>query len=352
MPMDRQIVLVTGSSGFIGTNIIKYLLARGYAVIALDIKEPRYICPEYRYTYNGEALGTDADIWIVRGDVRNTELLRKLFGWAIEYVIHLAAVSTIQMGAEDDAETMSINVGGTEALLGAVKECGRVKGLIYASTDKVYGKLLAKAYTEKDALAPLDSPYDRSKAEADQMVRKWCAEYGIHGIVLRFCNIYGKHDLQDTRIVPGTIRALLERRECVLRMYRDCGGEARNFMREFLYVDDLCETIGKVIDRLELWNQEGNARWGEAFNLGAICCYSMDEVIWKIQEIIGRKESPRVEIAETLAEIPEQKMDYTKAEKCFGFVPGTSLEEGLQETVEWWRRRLQLSGKISAERGR
>lgn len=338
--MDRQLVLVTGAWGFIGTNMVKFLLDRGYAVIALDLKEPQYVCPGYRYTDTGQDLGVDADIWIVKGDVRDVELLRKLFELTISYVIHLAAVSTIQMGAEDDARTMSINVGGTEALLNAVKECGKVKGFLYASTDKVYGKLQAKSYTEEDGLVPLESPYDISKAKADQLVRKWCADYGIHGIVLRFCNIYGKYDRQATRIIPATIKALLERRECVLRMYRDAEGKKRNFMREFLYVDDLCETMGNVIHRMELWNQEEesrNAKWGEAFNLGARRSYPMDEVIWKIQGIMGREETPRIEMAQALAEIPEQKMDYTKAKECFGFMPRTSLEEGLRETAAWWQ---------------
>ncbi len=348
--MNGRIVLVTGSSGFIGTNLIKALLDRGYFVIALDLQAPRCLFTEYRYTYAGETLGKDADIWIVRGDVRNIELLRKVFQGTVDYVIHLAAMSTIQMGEEDAPRTRSINAGGTEAVLKAVKEYGNIKGLIYASTDKVYGRLQGRAYTEKDALEPLDSPYDCSKAEADRMVRRWCAEYGIHGIVLRFCNIYGKYDLQDTRIIPGTIRAMLEGRECILRMYRDAQGKLRNFRRDFLYVDDLCETIGKVMDRLELWNQPENfqaAGWGEAFNLGGCQNYSMDDVVRKIQEVFGRKEAPEIEIAKMLTEIPEQKMDFSKAAGCFGFAPRTPLEEGLQETVDWRRKWMQESEKKS-----
>ncbi len=348
--MDRETVLVTGCAGFIGTNLIKSLLCRGYAVIALDLKEPLYMYPEYRYTYKREALGTNADIWIVRGDVRDTELLRNLFDREIDYIVHLAAISTIQMGTRDSAGTMSINVGGTEALLSAVLEYGKVKGFIYASTDKVYGKLSRQSYTEKDMLAPLDSPYDHSKAEADRMVRKWSAKYGIHGIVLRFCNIYGRYDLHDTRIIPGTIKAMLEEQECVLRMYRDPAGKARNFKRDFLYIEDLCEAITQIMDRLELWNQEGNAQnagWGEAFNLGAGRCYSIDKVIWKIQDIIGYKKNLRIEIAEGLEELPKQRMDYAKAEEFFGFVPKVSLEAGLRETVMWWQEQMMSSGKIS-----
>ena len=339
----RQTVLVTGASGFIGTNIVKYLLDEGYAVIAVDTEVPRHICESYCYTYTGEGLCTVADIWVVKGDMRDTKLLGKLLERKVSYVIHLAAVSTIQTGAEDSAKTMSINVGGTESLLKAIKKHGGVKGLIYASTDKVYGELHSTAYTENSELVPLDSPYDVSKAKADCMVRKWCADYGIHGIVLRFCNIYGKYDRQATRIIPAAIKALLGGRECVLRMYRDSTGEPRNFVREFLYVDDLCETIGKVMDKMELWNlpdEAQNARWGEAFNLGGNRCYAIQEVIGKIQEIIGGRKDMRVEFARTLAEIPEQKMDYAKAQDCFGFVPKTSLDEGLRETVGWWQRNL------------
>jgi len=354
--MNRESVLVTGSSGFIGTNIVKFLLERGYAVIALDLHAPRCIFSQYRYTYAGEMLGKDADVWVVRGDVRNRELLGKVFGRTVDYVIHLAAISTIQMGAENTARTMSINVGGTEAVLKAVREQGNIKGLIYASTDKVYGRLKGEAYTEKDVLAPLDSPYDRSKAEADRMVREWCREYGIHGIVLRFCNIYGKYDLLDTRIIPGTIKAMLEGREGVLRMYRDAQGNMQNFMRDFLYVDDLCETIGQVMDRLELWNRpeySRNAQWGEAFNLGVCRGCFMDEVVQRISELTGRKEAPRIEIARAMTEIPKQKMDYTKAESCFGFSPGTSLKEGLEETVKWWREWLQeTAGEAGKKDGR
>lgn len=339
--MNRHTVLVTGASGFIGTNLTKMLLDMGCIVIAFDRREPRFYYPEYRNSYFTGTQNNAFDLLTVKGDIRDKELLHRIFRYKIDYVIHLAAVSTIQMGVKDYRETMSINVDGTEVLLRIIQECGGVKGFIYASSDKVYGRLQKDAYYEEDFLAPLESPYDRSKAEADRMVQHWSKEQGLHGIVLRFCNIYGRYDFQTTRIIPGTIHAVLENRRCVLRVYRDANGDIHNFKRDFLYVDDLCNAIWNIIEKLDMWNEENDkdaALWGEAFNLGTRHCYPMDEVIGNILKLTGSRLSPQIELSEKLAEIAEQSMDFTKANRIFGFSPETSLEKGLEETVSWWKR--------------
>lgn len=335
--MSKKTVLITGSSGFIGTNLTQYLLWQGCRVIALDQKAPRGEYEKYRCTDDLDAVEDGYDFINIKGDVRDALLLKKIFGHSIDYVVHLAALSTIQLGAEDCRNTMSVNAGGTEILLQAVTDYGRLKGFLYASTDKVYGILQGHAYVETDELLPLDSPYDRSKAKADRMVREWSRKFGIPGIVLRFCNIYGRYDLQTTRIVPGTIRAVLEGRECILRMYKDSGGALRNFKRDFLYIDDLCGTIWKVLEKLDDQGEQFPA-WGEAFNLGAQRCYSIDEIIRTIQTLLGSSRPFKVCLSEELTEIPEQRMNYAKAAETFGFAPKISLENGLRETVAWWRQ--------------
>ncbi len=76
--------------------------------------------------------------------------------------------------------------------------------------------------------------------------------------------------------------------------------------------------------------------WGEAFNLGAGQSYSMEQVILKLQRILGKKRNVRVERADMIPEIPRQCMDFSKAHRVFGFAPETSLEEGLEQTAQWW----------------
>lgn len=359
--MNRPMVLVTGASGFVGTNLVGFLLEDNYQVIALDIRAPQRTYAGYEQgVWSGEGK-TEFDLMTVKGDVRDPKLLGEIFSLPVDYVIHLAAVSTIQMGMQDEERTINVNVGGTESLLKAVREHGDIKGFLYASTDKVYGRMEAEAYTEQDELTPLDSPYDRSKAQADEMVRQWSERFGIHGVVLRFCNLYGSYDMHDTRIVPATIRAGLEGRRGILRMYRDEKGCLQNFKRDLLYIDDLCKVVGKIIRNMELWNREENlldAPWGEAFNLGAIRTYSMDDVIRRIHRIMGIAQAPEIEICEDQMEIPSQRMDYAKAKRYFDFEPETSLEDGLMKTAAWWKgrwtncsRNLLTGGRVSVWQG-
>ena len=337
--MRSPLVFVTGSSGFVGTNFVQYLLEHGCTVISLDLCPPRWTGKGYRCTTSLAAKEMDYDWLDVRGDVRDGELLTPIFRHPVEYVIHLAARSTIQMGAEDCAQTMSVNAEGTETLLRAAADCATLKGFLYASTDKVYGLLREQAYTETDALSPLDSPYDRSKAVAEQFVRAWSQKGKIPGIIFRFCNLYGPYDLQTTRIVPRNILAVLENRPCTLRMYRDSDNIVRDFRREFLYIGDLCETVWKIIETLE--NQETRfSAWGEAFNLGSQNCYPVSEVIQTIQSLLGVSGSPEIEKLDGLVEIPEQRMNSSKAAEIFGFSPKTSLEDGLTATIRWWQQYL------------
>lgn len=341
--MRQKVVLVTGASGFIGTNLTAELLGQGCAVIALDRAAPRCSFYEYRCVSEDFTGKENFDLLRIKGDICDSELLCKIFRtYRIDYVIHLAALSTIQMGAENEEETFRINLEGTKVLLETVKRYGGIKGFLYASSDKVYGRLQKAAYVETDELLPLASFYDQSKAQADRMVREWSVRYGVHGVVLRFCNIYGEYDLQNTRIIPGSIQACLESRPCILRIYRDGQGKVRNYQRDFLYVGDLCKSIWNIMEKLDWWNEEEgkkSAAWGEAFNLGNGQCYSMDEVIEKICGISGSKIPVKIENTGMLAEIPKQCMDCAKAHRYFGFAPKTSLEEGLQKTVAWWKRR-------------
>lgn len=340
--MEQKVILITGASGFIGTNLTGELLRRGCTVIAYDRAEPRRRFFQYRCISDDFSKEGSFDLLTINGDVCNLELLRKIFEtYRIDYVIHLAALSTIQMGAENREETFRTNVEGTRRLLEMSERYGKVKGFLYASSDKVYGKLQRPAYTETDELLPLPSFYDQSKAQADRMVREWSVKYGVHGVVLRFCNIYGEYDLQNTRIIPRSIRACLENRPCVLRVYKDTWGNIRNYQRDFLYVGDLCKNIWMIIEKLEYWNEEDgrkSAAWGEAFNLGTGECYSMDKVIGEICKISGSKLPAEIEYTGRLAEIPRQCMDCTKARRYFEFESETSLEEGLQKTMSWWKR--------------
>lgn len=337
--MRGDIILITGASGFVGTNLVQYLLKCGYAVISLDLRPPRWAGGGYHRAASPAAEEGEYDWLDLRGDVRDEALLKTVFRRPVAYAIHLAARSTIQMGAEDEKQTMSVNVEGTECLLRAAAGCPTLKGFFYASTDKVYGLLPGRAYTETDALAPLDSPYDRSKAAAEQLVRSWAQEGKIPGVILRFCNLYGPYDLQNTRVIPRNIQAILQNRPCTLRVYRDADGGVRDFQRDFLYVGDLCEAVWKLLQAIER-REQPFPMTGEAFNLGAPNGYPISQVIHTIQKLLCAGGAPVIEEAEGLVEIPEQRMDSSKAAAAFGYAPRTPLEGGLTATIQWWLQYL------------
>lgn len=341
--MVKRCAVITGASGFIGTNMTRKLLECGFSVIALDRRKTVNIFTGYNCASESVENNENFDLLTVQGDIRDSKLLKEIFlKYEPEYVIHFAALSTIQQGAIDKAETFSVNVEGTRCILEAIRDFGRIKGFFYASTDKVYGDLHKQMYEETDTLMPVDSIYDQSKAQADQMVREWCSEYGIHGIVLRFCNIYGKYDLQQSRIIPGNICACLDHKPCKLRMYRDFNGKLQNYYRDFLYVEDLCEGIWHIIDYIENRNPEEDGKmkiWGEAFNFGTGNCYSMTDVIYLILQMTGSTIPLMIQEEEIVKEIEMQCMSFKKANEYFGFKPQISLNEGLIRTIEWWKEK-------------
>lgn len=319
--MVGQTVWITGSSGFVGSNLALRLRTAGWNVLGLDLEEPQYAAPEE----------------FIQGDVRDGKLLEDVLRTRrVDAILHLAARATVQEGRDDPSQTWDVNVGGTLCLLEALKNAGQTPALIYASTDKVYGPLKSgEKYDEQLPLRPLrNSPYDCSKATADQLVRDWAQYAGVHAVVLRFCNLYGPYDTHESRIVPAGIRAMLAGRPGVLHKYLDQSGQPRDFYRDMLYVDDLCAGV----EALTRWLLEAPPPvWGGAFNLGAPSRNSMSRVMEEIRSAVGFEAVPVVQYVKTEHVITEQSMNSEKARRSFGFCPTTSLHDGIVKTVQWWR---------------
>lgn len=319
---------VTGGSGFIGQNLIRELLAVGCRVVNFDLRDPPSRMEE-TVTY-------------VRGDVRDkTRMLRTLQENNAQALVHLAAVSTVQMGAADANVTRSVNVEGTRAVLRAVADYGKLRLFLHASSDKVYGKMRQDAYREDHPLLPLDSAYDQSKADADVLVREYALKKAIPATVLRFCNVYGPGDDSETRIVPRSIRALLEEHSpCILRKYIDSRGKQREFYRDFIYVKDLCRAIIQIMETRErLGDAHFAVYYGQAFNLGGEICLPMSRALEIIQTACGTRLPVRTVIQRDIPEIAAQRMNCAKAKEVFGFRPETTFEEGVFLTVKHWRKR-------------
>jgi len=320
----RNITLFcTGFSGFIGTNLYLRLAPKGVRFIALvpPCEQP-FAC---------------GNAFVYEGVVEDYTLLdRILRAHRIDYVLHFAANAIVQHAAEAPRETFETNVRGTWNLLETVRKHGAgVRGVICASTDKVYGEGSERPYQETDAFDPRNI-YDISKTCGDMIARGYCRSYGIPLMVARFCNVYGERDANYTRIVPRTLRLLYENRPPVVNIY--CGSDGRRtpFRRDFIYIEDILDGLELMLDAL------ANGRHiGEAFNFGTESCHDIGDVV----RLICREAS--ADVAPTLREVAQgelqsQCMSFRKAQRLLGFTPRYTLEEGIARTVRWYREEAFL----------
>ncbi len=309
-------VLITGSSGFLGSNFVRNFKCSGWKVTGFDVRSPVFAIPDS----------------FVLGDVRDSALVSEaLRTFKPDIVLHLAACSTVQQGVKAPSETWSVNYGGTKSILQAVNDLLPDSFFVYASTDKVYGELIqAGGYTEDMPLSPLlTSPYDCSKAEADKLVRSYSRTF-----ILRFCNIYGPFDESRSRVVPSGIRAVLEGKPPVLKRYADSEEGTKDFFRDMFFVGDLADTVRRFFTLLMSGASFGGY---SVFNLGTSDPISMKNVLEEISRTLNFPEPPEERIISGSDEIHMQSMNCSRAKKYLGFSPATSLEDGIRETVKWWK---------------
>jgi CDP-glucose 4,6-dehydratase len=311
-------LLCTGFSGFIGKSLYLRLAPRGARFVAP-------VPPSEHPRAPGDAL-------VYEGVVEDYALLEHIFRThRIDYVLHFAANAIVQRAAAAPRETFETNVRGTWNLLETVRNHGSsVRGVIYASTDKVYGEGGDHPYRETDALDP-HNIYDISKACGDMIAQGYCRCYGIPLMVARFCNVYGERDTNYTRIVPRTLRLLHEHRPPVVNMYCGADGQRVPFRRDFIYIEDILDGLELMLDALA-----DGRHVGEVFNFGTERAHDVGEVVRLICREAGADVAPVLcEVSQ--GELLSQCMSFRKAQRLLSFEPRYPLEEGIARTVRWYQ---------------
>jgi CDP-glucose 4,6-dehydratase len=200
----------------------------------------------------------------------------------------------------------------------------QVKCVVVASSDKAYGTVEVLPYTE--AMPPMGrAPYDVSKSCTDLLAQAYAATYGLPIAVARCGNIYGGGDLNWSRIVPGTIRLVLEG---LAPQIRSDG----TFTRDYIHVDDVVNGYLALADQID---REGVR--GEAFNFSPEERLNVLELTSRILEVMLRTDLKPMILNTAQAEIKDQYLDSSKARKILGWQPKVRLHEGLERTVAWYR---------------
>ncbi len=310
-------VFVTGADGFIGSWVAKGLVEQGAKVVVLvrDLK------PGLGF----ELQGIKDKVTIVKGDLVDfASLERPINEYEIDSVFHIATQAIVGIANSSPLSTFESNIKGTWNLMEACRLHDKVKRIVVASSDKAYGVQKKLPYTEDSPLHGL-FPYDASKACTDILARSYFATYGLPVAVTRNANTYGGGDMNFSRIIPDAIRCLLEGKKFVIRS----DGTPQ---RDYMYVKDAANaylTLGQALDKKEIR--------GEAFNFGTQTPVNVLELFAKIAKVMGKpNEKPQV-LGQAKNEIDRQYLAIDKAKKFLGWTPKYSLEDGLKETVGWYK---------------
>jgi CDP-glucose 4,6-dehydratase len=306
-------VLVTGAAGLLGRALTAELLDRGASVLGYDS------------AWTDQNLDSRRGFTTLLGDVRDRSRVEGVLRDSRpDTVVHLAAQTLVGPALEDPVATFSNNIEGSWTVLDACRAVGAIERIVVASSDKAYGDVGGRPYRETMALRP-SHPYDTSKAATDQLARTYAITYGLPAAITRCANLYGGGDLNWSRIVPGTIRSVLEGEAPVIR-------SDVTFVRDYLYVRDaaigvlvLAEAVGR---RVEVR--------GEAYNFAAGQRMTAIEMAERVLAVMRSSLRPRI-LSMSHNEVPVQRVDATRARRELGWRPQVGLTAGLTETVAWYR---------------
>ena len=308
-------LLLTGGSGFIGSNLVRWLLEHrpGWRVVNLD---------KLTYAGNPENLADLADhprYRFVRGDIGDGALVRRLIEEEkVEAVMHLAAESHVDRSILSPAVFIETNVGGTQVLLEAAREA-KVGRFLHCSTDEVYGSLGETGlFTEESPLQP-SSPYSASKAGSDLLALAYAHTFGLPVVVTRCSNNFGPYQFPE-KLIPLMIANAL--RDQPLPVY----GDGRN-VRDWIHVSDHCAGLAAVLER---------GRAGQVYNLGGSSERRNLEVVHAVLDLLGKPRSLVRFVADRPGHDRRYAIDASKARRELGWEPSRRFEEGLASTVRWY----------------
>ena len=316
---DRP-TLVTGGTGLLGGWLVRLLIDAGADLVCLV----RDWVPQSLLVRESSI----EKVKVVRGDVRDQELLERILGeYEIESVFHLAAQTIVGIANRNPVSTFETNIAGTWDLLEACRRSPTVKQIVLASSDKAYGDHENLPY---DETTPLNGqhPYDVSKSCADLIAHTYAVTYDLPVVTTRCGNFYGGGDLNWNRIVPGTIRSILRGQRPVIR-------SDGKYVRDYFYVEDGAAAYTQLAEKLSELPRLG----GHAFNFSNEIQVTVLELVEQILKLMGSNLKPEI-LNQASNEIHHQYLSAAKAREMLHWNPLFTLDEGLQQTINWYREFL------------
>ena len=307
-------ILITGGAGFIGSNFILYMLKKynSYSIVNLD-----------KLTYAGnksnlKSIENDSRYKFVQGDICDKKLVDSLVK-EVEVIVHFAAESHVDRSIENSDEFVRTNVVGTHVLLDAALRNGK-KRFHHISTDEVFGALGPEGkFNEKTPYDP-HSPYSASKAGSDYLVRAYFYTHGLPITISNCSNNYGPYQFPE-KLIPLFITNLIEGKK--VPVY----GEGLN-VRDWIHVEDHNEAVDLILHKGKL---------GETYCLGGDSEMENIAITKMILSSFGKGEGMIEFIPDRPGHDFRYAIDFSKIKNELGWAPKHSFEQGLKETIQWYK---------------
>lgn len=307
-------IFVTGGAGFIGSNFITHVLglSKEYSVVNYD---------KLTYAGNLANLASVADhprYTFVKGDICDPAAVEAAMA-GCQTVVHFAAESHVDRSIYEPAPAIQTNVTGTFVLLQIARKLN-IEKFVHVSTDEVYGDIAPGTFADENSSLQPSSPYSASKASSDLIVRSYIRTYGFPAVITRASNNYGPFQFPE-KFLPLMITNALDDKP--LPIYGDGKQE-----RDWLNVQDHCRGILAVLER---------GRIGEVYNIGGPDVVENLAMARRVLRATEKTESLLSHVQDRPGHDRRYALTCHKIERELGWKPAISLDDGLRQTIDWYR---------------
>ena len=318
MENNKKKYFITGSAGFIGSHLVDRLLDGGHSVISIDNFDDFY--PREVKLQNISQASTNSNFELIEGDIRDTELLDKIFSEnKFDVVIHLAAKAGVRPSIDNSAEYYDVNISGTVSLLEAMKR-HNLKDLIFASSSSIYGNNKNIPFLEADFVGYPISPYAATKKSGELICHTYHHLHNFKINCLRFFTVYGPRQRPDLAIHKFTKKIISGESIPVFG-----NGSSR---RDYTYIDDIIQGIQLAINNLTSF---------EIINIGESRTINLLDLISLIENEVEKKA-----IIDYLpfqpGDVEMTYADISKAKQLLNYNPTFKIEDGIKKFVDWYKK--------------